>query len=239
VKLVETAENERGTYICLSHCWGTAAVPIRTTSSNISSHKEGISLSALPQTFQDALAFVHRLGLRYIWIDSLCIVQDDKDDWLLHAKSMATIYQYAHLTLAATWAKDGTVGCYSSGSPYDATLLSAENTERSSLYYRRTLPHWWDQTSRIASYSSDSSYPLLSRAWVFQERILSPRILHFGEAELLWECMEYYTCECTSSIQTFTDHPKAQHAALLHTSSNAEISKGWRQLVAWYSQLNL
>ena len=240
VKLVETAENEKGTYICLSHCWGTAVIPIRTTLSNITSHKEGILLSALPRTFQDALNFVRRLGLRYIWIDSLCIVQDDNDDWLLHAKSMANIYQYAHLTLAATWAEDGTVGCYSSTSTYDATLLSAENIDPSPIYYRRMLPHWWDRTTRIASYSHNSSdYPLLSRAWVFQERILSPRILHFGKGELLWECMENYTCECTSSIRTFTNHPKAEHAALLHNSSNAEISKGWRQLVAWYSKLSI
>ena len=73
VTLVETTD-ERDTYLCLSHCWGQSR-PCITTRSNIAVHKDKIEWASLPKTFQDAIDFVRRLGQRYLWIDSLCILQ--------------------------------------------------------------------------------------------------------------------------------------------------------------------
>ncbi|TDZ36993.1 hypothetical protein CTRI78_v011208 [Colletotrichum trifolii] len=96
-------------FIALSHCWGTSPPP-RTLQGNIRAHLDGIDLATLPQTFQDAVAITRFLGLRYIWIDSLCIVQDDKLDWEREAAKMADVYGLAHLVLGASSAAGGTDG---------------------------------------------------------------------------------------------------------------------------------
>lgn len=97
-----------GDYIALSHCWG-GGQPLKTTKENISSMKTGIPWAKLPNTFQDAITVTRRLGLRYLWIDSLCIVQDDAQDWEREAANMAVIFESAYLTIAATAATNGSV----------------------------------------------------------------------------------------------------------------------------------
>ncbi|TDZ30619.1 hypothetical protein C8035_v002062 [Colletotrichum spinosum] len=96
-------------FIALGHCWGTSQ-PLRTLQGNIRAHLDGIDLATLPQTFQDAVAITRFLGPRYIWIDSLCIVQDDKLDWEREAAKMADVYGLAHLVLGASSAAGGTEG---------------------------------------------------------------------------------------------------------------------------------
>lgn len=88
-------------YACLSHCWGTSR-PSKTVAANLGSHKEEISWSLLPPVFQDSIAYVRKLGISLLWIDSLCIVQDDKEDWRIEAAKMASIYQNAYLVISAS-----------------------------------------------------------------------------------------------------------------------------------------
>lgn len=92
-KLVITANlsQKEEKYIALSHCWGPSQ-PLRTLKMNIGLHQDGIDLSSMPQTFKDAVAVTRYLGMRYIWIDSLCIVQDDVLDWECEAARMADVY---------------------------------------------------------------------------------------------------------------------------------------------------
>ncbi len=85
IKLIDS-EGQQGRYVALSHVWG-GMLPIRTTTANIKAHQEGILLSALPRMFQDAIKVTRALGIRYIWIDSLCIIQDSKSDWEIEAVS--------------------------------------------------------------------------------------------------------------------------------------------------------
>ena len=68
-----------GNYITLSHCWGNES-PFTTQHSSMESRKQGIKLDELPKTFQDAICITRELGVKYLWIDSLCICQDDKGD---------------------------------------------------------------------------------------------------------------------------------------------------------------
>ncbi len=109
--LYETSE-ELGQYSTLSHCWGDKQV-ITTTTMTLESRKRLISWNELSKTFQDAMMITQRLGLQHIWIDSLCIVQDDKLDWETESKKMATIYENSLLTIAAAKAMNGTEGCFS------------------------------------------------------------------------------------------------------------------------------
>lgn len=110
MKLHET-DGEQSAYVALSHRWGDHQ-PLRLLCDNLSDFRRNIPWSALPKTFQDAIVFARRLDMPYIWIDSLCIVQDSKEDWFVQSSKMAGIYEYASITLAATVASGGTAGCF-------------------------------------------------------------------------------------------------------------------------------
>ncbi|KAF2652568.1 HET-domain-containing protein, partial [Lophiostoma macrostomum CBS 122681] len=164
---------QEGYYTCLSHCWGRTR-PFITTKANLEKNRQGIPWEALPKTFQDAVDITRSLGFQYVWIDSLCIVQDDADDWEKHCATMATIYRNASLVLAATASEDSQGG----------------------LFRRRSTkiqPH--------EDHHNRSSMPLLSRAWALQERLVSGAIVHFLDEEIIWECLEGYQCECGWSAE--------------------------------------
>ncbi|ORY19521.1 heterokaryon incompatibility protein-domain-containing protein, partial [Clohesyomyces aquaticus] len=105
-KLVET-KNGIGTEFCspayatLSHCWGNSQ-PLRLLMQNKLQHLQGIPLSALPRVFSEAMTVCRNLGIRYLWIDSLCICQDSEEDWAQESALMGAIYSHAILNIAAT-----------------------------------------------------------------------------------------------------------------------------------------
>lgn len=99
VRLVET-HGDQGIYACLSYCWGPVAQKSMTTTSNFAQHLESIPLHSLPETISDTIKLCCKLGIRYVWVDSLCIIQDDAQDWLREASRMAAVYSHSYLTLA-------------------------------------------------------------------------------------------------------------------------------------------
>lgn len=103
-------------YATLSHCWGVH-VPFRLLSSNISFLVKGIPVSSLLRTFQDAPVATRRLDLRYLWIDSLCIIQDSISDWQEQSACMAQVYVNSYCNIAAACATDGTQGCFVDRNP--------------------------------------------------------------------------------------------------------------------------
>jgi hypothetical protein len=185
VKLEEHG-SARGTYIALSHCWGSS-LTCKTTIQNIRAYQRAIPWGVLTTTFQDSIIFCLELGVDHIWIDALCIVQDSSRDWEIESSQMANIYQNAFLTLAATISSDGSGGCFSiNHRPVQEHQLD------SGIMVRKKLSHWQIPPTKVSA----RSYPLLSRAWVLQERYMSRRVLHFCEQELVWECLVDFVCEC-------------------------------------------
>ncbi|KAK0617668.1 heterokaryon incompatibility protein-domain-containing protein [Immersiella caudata] len=184
-------------YAALSHCWGTQPSAI-TTKATIKRNSRGIPWKQLPATFQDAITFSMAIGLRYIWIDALCIVQDDEVDWQVQSSLMADIYQNAYLTLAATHSTSGSIGCFTAGRCGKILVGEQEVTLPDSLRrwhgvrLREKVQHWTAPMGR----ASAKTHPVLSRGWIFQERILSPRVLHFCAEEMVWECKSTTQCEC-------------------------------------------
>lgn len=172
-----------------------------------------INMDELPKTFQQAIEFVRAAGYRYLWIDSLCIIQDSADDWGYEAALMGQVYKNAVCNIAATAASNGSVGCFFERSPAlvqeclltmtvleyaEPNDLSAETTD-----FERSRRRWFspddDWISVPKLYSLVPEYmvnhtiqdtPLGGRAWVMQERYLSPRILHCGRHQIFWECSE-------------------------------------------------
>lgn len=113
VVLYET-QGEKNLYVTLSHCWGTETGSlIQSTKSNYNDRKQGIAWSQLPATFQDAINITRALNIRYLWVDSLCIIQGDVLDWEEQSALMAGIYSNCYVNLAATHAPNATGGLFS------------------------------------------------------------------------------------------------------------------------------
>jgi hypothetical protein len=110
IKLFES-QGIDGTYMTLSHCWGSTPF-ITTTKDTIQERKEGIPLEDLPQTFKDAVSLTRNLGIQYLWIDSLCIIQQDTEDWEKEASKMGSVYSHSYLNIAATSSMGGDGGCF-------------------------------------------------------------------------------------------------------------------------------
>jgi hypothetical protein len=104
---------QRGRYMALSHSWGMSS-RLMATASTLEDLKGGIAISFLPKTFQGAIHITKKLGIKYLWIDCLCIVQDDPLDWEREASAMGQVYRSSYLTLSAASSTDSNTGCFPS-----------------------------------------------------------------------------------------------------------------------------
>lgn len=175
-------------YLALSHCWGRKPFLV-LDEHNQAELEKGVAISALAQNFQDALYTTHKLGFRYIWIDSLCIIQGSSKDWEEQAPIMNMIYRHAFLTIGALASSDAHGGFFRDRGQETARPFPFRfTTDEAGLVECLAIKSdFWDRDVRCA--------PLNQRAWVVQERILAPRTLYFGQTQLYWECQESHACE--------------------------------------------
>ncbi|RWA13730.1 hypothetical protein EKO27_g1372 [Xylaria grammica] len=190
--LRESSGEEDRRYVALSHCWGTTR-PLCLTSATLETHKQGIFIQRLPKTFQDAVTVVRTLGLRYIWIDSLCIIQDDAEDWRNEAGRMAGVYRNAHFVLSATRASSDEEGFLGTRPTLDHVAFT--DSSSNSLLTLKLLPPspLGEESGLDAHIVADE--PLSRRAWCLQERYLARRILHYVAQQMVWECSELRAAE--------------------------------------------
>nr|UMZ45318.1 hypothetical protein [Paramyrothecium sp.] len=188
IRLVEFAESSISKpYASLSHCWGGAEI-LNLTTKNIEHLKTAIDLHLLPQTFQDAIKVSRSLGISYIWIDSLCIIQDSTEDWKKESRTMLQVYRHALFNIAATDSKNSFSGLFRTRRP--AVLASdVVNIDNGPLRgsYQLVNEHYFMEEVDGA--------PLNRRSWVTQERMLSRRIAHFASEHVIWDCAELTACE--------------------------------------------
>jgi Heterokaryon incompatibility protein (HET) len=182
------------------------------------------------------MIFTRKLRIRYLWIDSLCIIQDDKEDWRKESAMMCSVFQGSTLTLCATASPDSRGGLFFKASTDEQGHMIGNRQDGETqweVYLRRPIPHF---DFFEGSKNSEKTSPLLKRAWVFQERLLAPRLLHFGPQELIWECAEEMSCECSGIEVT---QPKKSYAWGLRKGSAEHIRDMWHGLVASYTGLQL
>jgi hypothetical protein len=181
LKLEERLDAQQLRWVCLSYCWG-GDQPIKLTRDTREDFLECISFVTLPRTLQDAITVTSGIGMSFIWIDCLCIIQDDEEDKAREIDRMPIIYNGACVTISAS----------SAASCFDGFLhrrsLPLENTPFALRYQSSD-----GEEGRIifADNFSPAKYPDPAniRAWTFQERVLSPRLLDFSTTQLRWRCL--------------------------------------------------
>jgi hypothetical protein len=185
-------------YATLSYCWGTTMPPgSATTQDNVEKRSKRLEASSLPQTLRDAFRVTRQLGIRYLWVDALCIIQNDPNDWATEAANMASTYENCLVSIAVELGSDCTAG-FLRHTPEQQRfcvdcLIKISNRLTSGIM--SNLYIWTPGICRcfyIRGIESLKKTPLSERGWTYQERYLSPRILHFIGAQIVWECRKVH-----------------------------------------------
>lgn len=195
VRLVVTSDiRPRGGYLTLSHRWSNV-MPVKLSKSTFETMLREIPHDSLPLTFRHAIEVTRRLAKRYLWIDCLCIFQDDDDksDWLKEAAYMDKIYSNTFLSISATGATDSSQGLFTHRDGKLEVLPTIFSCPASSGWFPASKDLVVVDYNLIGREIIGAA--LNRRGWVFQERWLSPRILHFGIGEIFWECRQKFLCE--------------------------------------------
>ena len=173
-----TTNREAKNYLALSYCWG-GKQDVRLEEATREQMHRRIQVSTLPKTIQDAITITRKLGEKYLWIDSLCIIQDCKADQLQEIGRMHEIYNAAYLTISASSARGCNEGFLGS------RPLAPE------------IPFPYECPDGVLSrgFIQDVSHkikrePIDSRAWTIQESMLSQRLLCYGSEQLSWFCRQ-------------------------------------------------
>lgn len=233
---LETKPNAGAEYVALSYVWGGRN--FTTTKANFEDHMHCISSGALPKTILHAIQATRLLGYRYIWIDALCIIQDDKDDLGRELPEMGDIYRCAAFTISAEGAPNAGAGLFQERDPNlyrPCTVDVSVTTERGTTAGCLTL----------ATTCTGPNYPGV-RGWVLQEEIFTSRCLRFGK-QMSWKCM----ANEVSETRPYTDPRRAPLESRRATNEDklriwllvpARMSVAprerrfrWNQYDAWYA----
>jgi hypothetical protein len=192
-------------YIALSHCWGQGGMPFTTTQATYAERLEGFAIDQLPRTFQDAFKITHALGIPYLWIDSLCIIQDDPEDWANEAMGMARVYSGANLVLSADSACSDDEGFLQQRIVRDSILLPTKADDdliRSTKPLQLALMPAWRRPTKSYAEGHDilADEAISQRAWTMQERLLARRCLHYTGQGMAWECDHVQASESGDAV---------------------------------------
>ncbi|KAM5360009.1 hypothetical protein ACJZ2D_014050 [Fusarium nematophilum] len=247
VRLIIT-RRQQADYVALSHCWGGIISPLLTTNTMRAFQKE-ITCSDLPANFQDAFTITYNLGLRYIWIDSLCIIQNSKEDWAAESKKMGQIYRDSTITISAmasSGSKEGILKQLPSSSMTSIRATVKIFPELDSPLV--TIQAKDDPEEYLESLFKDG--PLSKRGWTLQEYILPPRQLFIGERKIYWRCPNGYVSSdglppgMTTPRDEFRDLALVLYSEVLKDHHDEPLDKGallkdYYNLVKTYSRRTL
>ena len=196
IHLVETDPDDSYKYIALSHSWA-ASRPLKTDRYNYAEYKDDIPWEKLSTVYQDTITLAKALHVSYVWIDSLCIIQQDAEEWGREAHRMGSVYSNAFLVFVAL----GDELALEKDPIETFTIQGVEKESGQEVYMstniniRRKIEH--DNLVNSAN-DSTASQSWFSRGWCFQERLFATRLLHFGGGleDITFECNTHLKCEC-------------------------------------------
>ncbi|KAF1843088.1 HET-domain-containing protein [Cucurbitaria berberidis CBS 394.84] len=217
----------RGQYVTLSYCWGKGNF-FKTLSTNMEELQSSFEAETLPETLRDAVRLTHRMGFEWLWIDSLCILQDDFPDWSRESSRMAQIYGNAAFTICADSTRSTDDGIFR-----QRDVLQSHQFGRDSAFRLQALCKPWGNMPQ---------HPLYSRGWAFQERMLSSRNLHFLNGQIAWECnttlyMEEFRARINHPAVHFTKNlfTKYFHQQRLPAGTEPAEGASIPRIAAWNS----
>jgi hypothetical protein len=216
-------------YATLSYCWGGVASHVpHLRKENLTSYMQEIVVGDLPKTFRDAIECAYRLGVRYLWIDSLCIIQDSEEDWLRQSALMADIYARSFINLAATVSRTSNEGLFRYRAPSDVSPCLVD------LRYNESYGDVFHCVEGNAWETSVNSGILNTRAWVLQEMMLASRTLHFASDQIFWRCKSLLASEIYPS-GIFEEYPEYNRRLQLTTGPSVWGSHAWFDIVESYT----
>ncbi|KAJ3546129.1 hypothetical protein NM208_g2163 [Fusarium decemcellulare] len=184
IKLIDSDAMESSDYVALSHCWGQGTM-YRALVSNVESLRREVDFNVISRTSQDAILATRGLNARYLWIDTLCIIQDDEADWKREAARMQHVFSNAICVLAASSATSSAEG-----------FLRNPHMDRKTVILRSSSGALSYVCKFIDNFNRDvEEAPLNKRGWVLQERALARRSIHFTSTQLYMECGKGVQCE--------------------------------------------
>lgn len=222
-------------YATLSHCWGKVVRHAKLTRADLSDFKRQIPGEILSRSFKDAILLTKRLNLHWLWVDSLCIIQDSPEDWERESRDMDAVYSHSFLNIAASAAEDGRGGCF------QFRRHQLQHPCKVRIAWTGDMGDYYITGRLYGSEHELRVLPLNKRGWVLQERILAPRTLHCAVDSFVWECNEgsYYeifpetgTGVGTKALNKMTwlcEH-KGQYP------SRGEVLELWGKIVMMYSK---
>lgn len=242
-------EGMRAQYTALSHCWG-GQVEFKLEEKTLAAFCKGLPISKLAKSFQDAIKITRSLGIRYLWVDCLCIIQDSTTDWLEQSKKMASVYSHATLTIYATTSPISRHGILT---PTNSSMIK-EMPFTQPVYvsaYKASAPTDSEAQLELVHAEEDDMEEepvdlamhsvLASRGWTLQEYVLAPRRLLFGKKRVHWECLHGTQ---TMDGFTFTDWRYSifefyTFRSQIHPPSELGRSRGQRILDDYYGLVEL
>ncbi|KAH9225021.1 heterokaryon incompatibility protein-domain-containing protein [Leptodontidium sp. 2 PMI_412] len=239
--LVES-QGQSGKYVALSYCWGDPRFHnvLKTTADTYKKHLERIDFSAMPRTLQDAVTITRRLAIQYLWIDALCIIQGDADDWARESSKMCDVYSNAHLTIAGDNSPGNSHGILNKQS-FGVPPKEVKYKD-STVYIRKQLGREHDNFSMIGR--GPVPEPINCRGWCLQEAVLSNRLLRYTSKELFWECNEWRNCECGHSSEPIEEDDEASSRSvrkpeIFGTLSPPELRQSWNDIIMKFTERQL
>jgi hypothetical protein len=235
LKLIKPTLDMKASYVALSYRW-FAESTLKLTISNEQALQKEIPWSAIPPTFRDTVAICKSLGLRYLWIDSLCILQDSSMDWDRESSCMKDVYRNASLVIGAsqlvgTSADIGFLGRREGHLiEHVGKLSTPQNKVLLDIFIMPYQPH--HGASKIQD-------PLSQRGWTYQERLLARRFLLFKPDEMLWQCEICEKCECTTLDRCTYEKDREHHYSLQSMLSydKEEVYHAWtHKIISNYSK---
>src|SRR3569833_2098066 len=182
---LHSPRGQKGIWIALSHRWGFQDMP-KLTAENFELLHRSIALDSLPQAFRDTIHLAELLGVQYVWIDALCIIQDSPTDWDLDSSRMPGVYANSYFTVAAAASGDSSAGYLKHSCPEDTLKgFRIPLGVIDEIWVAPRIDNRVPQPRRAVPFARSA---LDTRAWCLQERILSPRFLSFLPREMTWTC---------------------------------------------------
>jgi len=221
-----TTQGRRDEYVALSHRWTDVSSRFGTTRENLKERMEGIPLASFPPTFRDAIKITKKLGYRYIWIDNISIVQNDKQDWERECQRMCDVFENAVFTISALGESDGIGGILENRKAKQSIILQLKDGTQIGV---RPIPQSFETAIKLSEMDT--------RGWILQERVLSPAILHIGRSQMYWECCSHTALESVPQMKAHSEG-RLKHL-VVNTQWQSRNRDAPDAYLEWYKMLGI